>query len=110
MQVTTALGPVTVLSVSGSIDSATYFDLLKEAEGLIKAGHANLVLDLSAVDFVSSGGLVALQTIAIRSAAHEGTMVLCCVAQQVSNVLSTTGFDKMLNIFPDLAAAKASFD
>jgi anti-sigma B factor antagonist len=110
MQVTTVLGPVTVLSVSGSIDSATYFDLLREAEGLIKAGHANLVLDLSAVDFVSSGGLVALQTIAIRSAAHEGKMALCCVGEQVLKVLSTTGFDKMLNIFPDLAVAKASFD
>jgi anti-sigma B factor antagonist len=110
MQVTTALGPVTVLSVSGSIDSATYFDLLKEAEGLLKAGNVNLVLDLSAVDFVSSGGLVAFQTIAIRAVSHEGKMVLCCVGEQVSMVLSATGFDKMLDIFPDVAAAKASFD
>jgi anti-anti-sigma factor len=110
MQVTTDLGPVTVLSVSGSIDSATYFDLLKEAEGLIKSGQANLALDLGAVDFVSSGGLVALQTIAVRAAAHEGKMALCCVGEQVMKVLSTTGFDKVLAIFPDLAAAKASFE
>ena len=110
MQITTTLGPVTVLSISGSIDSATFFDLVKEADETLSTGHARLVLDLSAVDFVSSGGLKALQTIAIRAVSHDGKMVLSCVGKEVSEVLSTTGFDKILDIFPDVAAAKASFD
>jgi anti-anti-sigma factor len=110
MQITTTLGPVTVLSVSGSIDSTTFFDFIQEAEEVVKGGHAKLVVDLSAVDFVSSGGLVALQTIATRAVSHEGKMVLCCVSQEVLEVLSATGFDKMLDIFPTLAAAKASFE
>ena len=110
MQITADLGPVTVLTVSGSIDSATFFDFIKEAEELLKTGYANLVIDLSAVGFVSSGGLKALQTIAVRAVSHDGKMVLCCVGKDVSQVLSTTGFDKILDIFPDVAAAKASFD
>jgi anti-sigma B factor antagonist len=110
MQITTDLGPVSLLTVSGSIDSATFFDFIKEAEELLKTGYANLVIDLSAVDFVSSGGLKALQTIAVRAISHDGKMVLCGVGKQASEVLSTTGFDKMLDIFPDVAAAKGSFD
>lgn len=110
MQITTDLGPVTVLTVSGAIDSATFFDFIKEAEELLKSGHANLVVDLGAVGFVSSGGLKALQTIAVRAVSRDGKMVLCCVGKEVSQVLSTTGFDKVLDIFPDVAAAKASFD
>jgi anti-sigma B factor antagonist len=110
MQITKTLGPVSVISVSGSIDSATFFDLVKEAEEVLAAGHSNLVLDLGDVDFVSSGGLVALHTIALRSVAHGGKMVLCGVSQYVSEILTTTGLDKKLSIFPDVAAAKASFD
>lgn len=110
MQVTTTLGPVTVISISGSIDSASFFQLIQEADATLNSGHANLIVDLGDVDFVSSGGLKALQTIAIRAVSHDGKMVLSCVGKEVSEVLSTTGFDKILDIFPDVAAAKASFD
>jgi anti-sigma B factor antagonist len=110
MQITTTLGPVTVLSVSGAIDSATFFDLVKEADETLNAGHANLVLDLGGVDFISSGGLMALQTIAVRAVSHDGKMVLCSVGKQVSEALSTVGFDRKIDIFPDVTAAKGSFD
>jgi hypothetical protein len=40
MQITTTLGPVTVLSISGSIDSATFFELIQEADATLGAGHA----------------------------------------------------------------------
>jgi anti-anti-sigma factor len=110
MQVTTTLGPVTVISISGSIDSASFFQLIQEADATLNSGHANLILDLGDVDFVSSGGLVALQTIAVRAVSHDGKMALCCVSQPVLKILSTTGLDKKLDIFPDLAAAKASFE
>ena len=110
MQITTTLGPVTVLAISGSIDSATFFDLVKEADEALSTGHTRLVLDLSGVDYVGSGGLMALQSIASRAASQDGKMVLCSVGQQVSKIFSLAGFSKMLDIFPDTAAAKASFD
>jgi anti-sigma B factor antagonist len=110
MQITTTLGPITVFSISGSIDSATFYDLVKEADEVLNSGHARLVLDLGAVDFVSSGGLVALQSISIRAASHGGKMVLCGVGPQVFKIFTMGGFDKMIDRFPDVASAKASFD
>jgi anti-sigma B factor antagonist len=110
MQITTTLGPVTVISISGSIDSATFFELIQEADATLGGGHSKLVLDLGNVDFVSSGGLVALQTIAVRAVSHDGRAVLACVGEPVMKILGTTGLDKKLDIFPDVASAKASFD
>jgi anti-anti-sigma factor len=62
------------------------------------------------VDYISSGGLVALQTISGRAASHDGKMVLCGLSKEVSRVLSITGFADMLDIFPDVDTAVASFD
>jgi anti-sigma B factor antagonist len=109
MQVKTTIGPVTMLSVTGYIDAATFPQLISEADQVLDKGHANLVLDLGGVDYISSGGLVALQTIAGRAASRGGKAVLCCVREQVAKVLKISGFDQWFSIFPDVAAAKASF-
>jgi anti-anti-sigma regulatory factor len=53
--------------------------------------------------------LVALRTIAGRAISRDGEMVWCGVGDRVSEVLSLAGFDQTLGIFPDVAAAKASF-
>jgi serine/threonine-protein kinase RsbW len=109
MQVKTTMGPVTVLSVAGDIDAATFPQLISEADQVLDKGHVNLVLDLGGVNYISSGGLIALQTIVGRSAARGGKAVLCCLREQVTKVLKISGFDQRLSIFPDVAAAKASF-
>jgi anti-anti-sigma factor len=108
MQITTTIGPVTVLEVTGDIDSETFSHLIEEAGQRIEAGQVRLVLDLSGVNYISSGGLVALQTILGRAVARGGNMVLCGITPRVRKVLEITGFDQRLSIFPDRAAAMAS--
>lgn len=110
MEVTTKPGVVTVLSVTGYIDAATFPQLVSEADKVLDARHVNLVIDLSGVDYVSSAGLLALQTIAGRAAARDGKAVVCCVSNKVAQVFELSGFDQLLGIFPDLTAAVASFE
>ena len=110
MDVTTTFGPVTVLSVTGYIDAETFPQLISEADKVLKADHVHLVLDLSGVDYISSGGLIALQAITGKAAAQGGKAVLCCVGRQVAQVLKIIGFDQRLAIFPDVEAATASFE
>jgi anti-anti-sigma factor len=109
MKVRKYLGPVSVLYVTGDIDSATFFDLVKKGDEVLKGGHCNLVLDLGSVNFVSSGGLTALQTISRRAEAAGGKMVLSRVGQHVSDVFRMTGFDKVFVSYPSVEAAKAAF-
>jgi len=108
MRITTTRGPVTVLAVAGEIDGETFPQLIAEADNSFEAGHARLVLDLSDVSYISSGGLVALQTILGRTVARGGNLAVCGVTQRVRKVLETTGFDQRLSILPDRAAAIAS--
>jgi len=110
MQIATTIGPVTVLSVSGRIDAYSFNELIGEANQRLEAGHIRLVLELGGVDYVSSRGLIALQTIAARAAARGGKAVLCGVDARVMQVLEMTGLHQRLGIFPDCAAAMASFE
>jgi anti-sigma B factor antagonist len=110
MQVTATFGPVTLLSVQGNVDSSTFRELVEKAEQVIKQGYPKLVLDLHEVNYVSSAGLMALQTIAGAANDNGGKMVVSGLNKQVQHVMELAGFDKILSIFSDAAAAQASFE
>ena len=109
MEISTVIGPVTVLAVKGAIDSNTFREVADKAETLVNQGYDKLVLDLHAVDYISSAGLVALQTIVGRAASHGGKAVLCGVTSRVGRVLQVSGFADKISIYPDVAAATSSF-
>ncbi len=109
MEVAVTIGSVSVLSVKGDIDSNTFRELIDRANQVLEQGYKNLVLDLSGADYISSAGLIALQTIVGRAGTLGGKVVCAGATKRVSEVLGLTGFDKMLTIYPDVAAAKASF-
>ena len=109
MEISTVIGPITVLAVKGDIDSNTFRMVADKAETLVNQGYDKLVLDLHEVEYISSAGLVALQTIVGRAASHGGQAVLCGVTSRVGKVLELTGFANKISIFSDVAAATSSF-
>jgi len=110
MEIKTTFGPVTVLSVTGDIDAATFPQLVSAVNEVLDKGNVKLVLDLGQVNYISSGGLVALQTISGRAGDLNGKVALCSVRDRVAKVLNISGFDKFLAVFPDVAAARASLE
>ena len=110
MQVSTIIGPVTVLTVQGNVDSSTFRELIDSGEQVITQGHSNLVIDLHGVNYISSAGLMALQTIAGKANGSGGKMAIAGLNKQVQHVMELAGFDKILSIFGDVAAAQASFE
>jgi len=69
MQITTeqiqARVPIAVLAIHGDIDASNYEQVIAEARKLYAAGARHLLLDLSAVPFMGSSGVVALHSIAL---------------------------------------------
>jgi anti-anti-sigma factor len=110
MDISTINGNVTVLTVTGEIDSNTFSQLIEYADQQLAAGHTRLVLDLSGVNYISSAGLVALQTIVGRAAAYNGKAIVCGVNAPVMKVLKLAGFDQFLGVMPDRASAVASLE
>jgi anti-anti-sigma factor len=109
MEVSTSLGPVSVVSVTGDIDSDTFRRLVEQVTQVIDQGYNRLVLDLQGVNYISSGGLVAIQTIVGKAEGQGGKVVLCGLTHQVARVLELAAFGQWLRIFPDVSTAKANF-
>ncbi len=100
---------VSVVTVTGRIDSATARDFESELNDLTSKGKNNIVLDLGEVDFISSAGLRVLVTTrkAVRSAG--GNLVLAGPSERVKETLEIAGLDVLFDEFEDREAAVASF-
>lgn len=100
---------VLVMEVSGRLDNDTsqfFFDCL---QGEIEEGNTRVVLDCSELTFLSSLGIGTLIRIQSRLKQRGGTVKLAAVPGVVADVLRVVHLDRLLDIYPDVAAAVASF-
>ncbi len=74
---------------------------------LINQGAALLIADLGRTTFCDSAGVSALVRAFRRTAASSGGLRLVVSTPAVQRVLSITGVDRLLDIFPSVAAALA---
>lgn len=108
--------PVTVMHLQGDIDAATHSSLTAKAEALVKAGTANILLDLSGVGYMGSAGFRALHAISNMLESEGGTgmgkskrLKLLSPNEDVSRVIKTLGFNVYLDTFEDQEEAVRSF-
>jgi anti-anti-sigma factor len=114
--------PVTVFQVDGRINMGNAENLIKQAEQAYADGTRDLVLVLSQVESMTSAGLRAILSIlklftfgSAQGGSGEGVtgksphFKLAGPTQYVQMVLTTAGFDRYIEIHPDLPAALASF-
>ncbi len=134
LTISTAEGrvPVTVLQLCGDLDASNYEALIGRAQQAYDAGARDMLLDLSEVAYISSSGLVALQSIASllrgepatdtsegwgafraidrdRASGLQQHFKLLNPQPQVHQLLTTVGFQHFLETFEDLDLAVASF-
>ena len=100
------------LGVQGRIDGDSVAGFEAAVEAAIEAEDRAVVLDLGALDYLSSAGLRAILLIAKTLWQQDGYFALCSVAEPVREVFEISGFDKIIAIHPSpepaLAAAQAS--
>jgi anti-sigma B factor antagonist len=100
---------VTIVTVSGSIDSITAESLTQVLNDHVEAGNTKLVVDFSEVNYTSSAGLRSLLIALKSSRKKNGDMRLAGVQKNVMDVLELSGFNSIIKIFTDPAAAVASY-
>jgi anti-anti-sigma factor len=124
--------PVTVLETHGDLDASNYEDLIKKAQEVYDAGARDMLVDLGDTPYMSSSGLVALQSIAAllrgeqvpdleggwgairaidrdRDAGLQQHLKLINPQPRVDRVLEMVGFKRFLEVYSDLDTALASF-
>lgn len=100
---------VTVIAVTGRIDSHSVQRLRQQLSVTAERQRANTVLDLGGVDFIDSSGLAAIVHGMKQCRATGGDLRLCRLHQSVRMVLELTRLDKALDIFPNQEGALRSF-
>jgi anti-sigma B factor antagonist len=89
-----------VISIAGRF-TASGAPLLRNAVAdLVEAGHARVVVDLSATDFIDSSGLGALIAALKSARAAGGDLRIAAVPETVGTVLRLTNLDRVLRSHP----------
>lgn len=103
----TSEGPASIVSVTGEIDMLTA-PLLREAvvHAVEELRRSPLVVDLSEVTFLSSGGLALLVEAHTLAAEHSVELrVVTGSSRLVVHPMEITGISDLVPTYPDLAAA-----
>jgi anti-sigma B factor antagonist len=98
----------TVVSVAGEIDVYTAPRLREEITELVAAGTYDLVIDMSAVEFLDSTGLGVLVGGLKKVRAHEGSLQLVCNQDRLLKIFRITGLAKVFVIHDTAEAALAA--
>jgi len=94
-----------LLEVSGRVDSENAETLRKF---LLDLGgrEQRVLIDCSAMDYISSTGLGAMLMLLKEINKKGGTLRLFGLSPRIAEVFGISGFDKFFPIFPDLDAAR----
>jgi len=104
-----ASGSATVVHIQGSVDGLTAETLQTALSSEVQKGNVRLVADFSAVSYTSSAGLRVLLATVKETRQKGGDFRIASVSPDVKKVLDISGFTSILKLFPDVAAAAASF-
>jgi anti-anti-sigma factor len=108
LEITTAKhGNVTMISVSGRVDSLTAGDLEQAINGKIGQGHRQILLNFADVTYISSGGLRVLLATAKKLRGDGDKYALCSLSAEVHKVLRLTGFLSIFTTYPSEGEAFA---
>ena len=99
----------TIVKVTGSVDALTAADLTKVLSREITEGHANLVVDLIGVEFMSSAGLRTLLGAVKEARSSGGDLRITSTNPGIDKVLKMSGFHNIAKVFPSQAEAVSSF-
>ena len=110
--------PVTVIKPEGRVNLGNTDELLQQAKDSYEQGTRDMVIDLSAVESMSSAGLRTLLSIAkmLNSNATGSTenaktshFKIAGPQPELKNVLDIAGFFELVEIYDNLNDAIASF-
>lgn len=100
---------IVVIKTSGDIDALTAPKITEHIRKHIAKGNFRLIADLSDVQYTSSAGLRTLLAAVKETRYNDGDMRLAGVQSDVQKVLTLTGFNNIIKIFPDVDSAVSSF-
>lgn len=93
--------------LAGRLDSSNASELEAVLPERV-AGNEKVLLDFSQLEFISSAGLRIVLMAAKKAKQRDGQFVLCGMDENIHSVFETSGFLRILKVYPDRDSAAAS--
>ncbi|MFW5941260.1 MAG: STAS domain-containing protein [Chloroflexota bacterium] len=90
-----------LVGVSDRLDQNQTPELEAELDDLLQNGRHRIIVDLSEVNYINSGGLRCLVTAWRKARKQGGNVVLTGLHARVHDVFTMVGFDKVFDVYPD---------
>ena len=100
---------VTVVAFAGNLDSNTSPQAQQAIDGILASGGRKMVVDFTALDYISSAGLRVLLGTAKRLTGAGGALHLFGLNETVREVFAISGFSTILAVFATEAEALKGF-
>jgi anti-anti-sigma factor len=101
-------GNAVVLRVEGRLDQDTCgaftTDLMSQVDNASREGGA-IVLDLSAMEYVSSAGLRCFMLASRQAKAHNGRIFVAALQAMVAEIFEISHFNLVFQVFPTVREA-----
>jgi anti-sigma B factor antagonist len=96
---------VDVMTVFGRVDAERAPEVEAIGRKFLETPYQKLLINMSAVQYLSSAGLCALLNLGKLASAKQGRLFLCSPSASVKQILKLSGFDKVLTIKESVADA-----
>jgi anti-sigma B factor antagonist len=101
--------PVTIMQVKGRVDSETAPELESALTNLLTNNRNKIILNLQAVNYLSSAGLRALVKALKQAQNSGGDLRLASVSEPIEVVLRTVGMMQMFKLYSSEQEAVTGF-
>jgi len=100
---------ITVVSPDGRIDTLAAEQLDQALQTAMAEGTCKIVVDMAAVEYISSAGLRSLAAVLVKCRDEGGDMKLAALNERVTRVFRIIGFDLLMSVTDTPEAAIAEF-
>ena len=94
-----------VVKLEGRLDISNSSQFEQDCMKWIEQGQRKFILDLAELEYISSAGLRSILAATKKLKAQNGSLALCALSGLVEEVVTVSGFDNILQVFPDLDQA-----
>lgn len=94
-----------IVKLEGRLDISNSSQFEQDCMNWIEQGQRKFILDLGALEYISSAGLRSILAATKKLKAQNGSLALCSLSGLVEEVVTVSGFDNILQVFADLDQA-----
>ncbi len=100
---------IMMIQIDGPLDTVAAYTFQEQLEDLIETGTYKFIINLEALEYISSAGIGVFPAIAKTLHEHEGGIVFIHVSSKIAKLFAMIGLTTIFTIRPNMEEALKEF-